>query len=75
VCFALGKTPALGTEQGSAGASLGGATTGRGDDTTTRHAGTPLTKPPAARTTSDGTPATRSAATGATERSFAAASP
>jgi len=74
VCFALGKTPALGAEQGSAGATLGTSTTGRGTDSTTRQAGTPPTRPPAARTVSDGTPATRSEATGATERRFAAAS-
>ncbi len=74
MCFELLKTPALGTEQGRAGASLGGATTGRGDEATARQAGTPPTRPPAARTVSDGTPATRSEATGATERSFAAAS-
>ncbi len=34
----------------------------------------PPTRPPAARTVSDGAPATRSKATGATERSFVAAS-
>ncbi len=73
MCFELLKTPAFGGEQGSAGASLGSSTTGRGDGATARHAGTPPTRPSAARTVNDGTPATRSEATGATERSFAAA--
>ena len=68
-------SPAVeGAEQGmfsvienSALAALGGVTT--------RPAGTSPPRPPAARPVSDGTPATRSNAPGATERHFAAASP